>query len=161
MTDSRVTNDAMNMLVMALKKEENAYNFYNRAMNMVILSNVRDLFQELAGEELRHKEIILEYIDRFKKEGPDWQPPEDINNEEDIGFSKYLVSTKLTEETTYQNALIIAMKREELAYVMLNNFYKIVKDEVLKDLFKQLMKDELEHLKKIEAKYDEDIMSDN
>jgi rubrerythrin len=161
MSESKKKIDHMNMLAMALKKEENSYNFYNRASNMANLSNVKDLFSELAGEEIKHKEAILEYIEKSKVEGAEWNPSEDLGETDEIGFSKYLVKTNLSEDTTYQDALIIAMKREERAYIMFENFYKITKDEELCNLFKRLMNDEIEHLKRIEARYDQEIMQDN
>jgi rubrerythrin len=158
---AEISIDSMNMLHMALKKEENAYNFYNRAQGMARLSNVRDLFQELAGEELKHKEVILGYMEKYQMKEGDWNPPQDAEDTDEVGYSQFLTKTKLTEETTYQDALIIALKREENSYVMFRNFYSIVKDEDLRGLFKRLMDDEIDHLKKIEAKYDKDIMSDN
>ncbi|UCH89534.1 MAG: ferritin family protein [Thermoplasmata archaeon] len=160
MSNSGIKIDHMNMLAMTLKKEENSYNFYTRAQNMAKLKNIKDLFEELAGEELKHKEIVQGYIEKLKAEGTEWNPAEDLETDE-IGYSKYLIATELTEDTSYQDALIIAMKREERAYIMFNNFYRITKDDDLKDLFKRLMNDEINHLKKVEARYDKDVMSDN
>lgn len=161
MAEDKITTDGMNMLVMALKKEENSYNFYDRASNMAKLGNVKDLFQELAAEELKHKEVILNYIEELKTGGEEWNPSEDLGETEEVGYSKYLVKTELSEDTGIQDALIIALKREERAYVLFSNFYSISKNEGLKNLFQRLMDDEINHLKKLEIRYDELVSSDN
>ena len=66
MTEENASVDQMNMLMMVLKKEENSYNFYIRASKLAQLSNVSDLFLELAGEELKHKEKVLGFYKTFR-----------------------------------------------------------------------------------------------
>lgn len=156
-----MAEEITNMLMMALKKEENAHNFYVRAQGMTKLSNVKDLFEELAKMELEHKKVIQGYIEELKSKGVEWDPAEDLGETDEVGFSKYLTKTELTEETSYQDALIIALKREERAYIMFGNFYRISKDEGVKNLFKRLMDDEIGHLKMIEERYEKDVMGDN
>ena len=161
MTEVTLSTEIMNMLAMALKKEENSYNFYTKAIDLAALSNIKDLFKEMAAEEQKHKDVILGYIEELKARGKEWNPTEDLCETEEVGYSKYLVKTELSEDTTLQEALIIALKREERAYVLFENFYTISKDEGLKNLFKRLMDDELNHLKRLEMTYDELVQSDN
>jgi len=154
-----ISGEIMNMLNMALKKEENAYNFYTRAQEMAGLSNVKDLFEELAGEEKKHQEVITSYIEEQKAKGAEWNPAEDLGDTEEVGYTKYLIKIELSEDTTYQDALIIALKREERSYELFSNFYKVAKDEGVKKLFSRLMDDEIRHLKMIEERYDR-VISD-
>ncbi|MGB9814553.1 MAG: ferritin family protein [Thermoplasmata archaeon] len=46
------------LLKLAIKSEEESYEFYMEAMKISNFSNVRDTLKELAEEELRHKSII-------------------------------------------------------------------------------------------------------
>ena len=149
----------MNMLNMAMKKEENAYKFYTRALDIAGLANVKDLFEELAAEEKKHQEVITGYIAEQKAKGAEWNPAEELGETEEVGYTKYLMKTELAEDTTYQDALIVALKREERSYELFSNFYKITRDEGTKNLFKRLMDDEINHLKMIEERYDK-VISD-
>jgi rubrerythrin len=52
-----------------MKREESAYNFYNDMSKVVTSTEIKNLFEELAAEELDHKvRIETEYDDVIYKE---------------------------------------------------------------------------------------------
>ena len=63
------TSTSQDIMVHAMKREQKAYEFYARMLKSVSSDEVRNLFEELAEEELEHKEKIeVEYDDVVYKE---------------------------------------------------------------------------------------------
>ena len=63
------TSTSQDIMVHAMKREQKAYEFYARMLKVVTSDDVRNLFEELAAEELEHKEKIeIEYDDVVYKE---------------------------------------------------------------------------------------------
>jgi rubrerythrin len=135
----------------AIQVEEDAHNFYTGASKLVKLSHVRDMLNELAGEEVKHKEKLEELLagdtEQIIAAGQD-------HKIQDLKLADYLVSQPLNEDATFQEVLIIAMQREKNAY----DFYNLMAglaSEATKDLFQFLAQEELGHKNKIEVLYDD------
>ncbi len=137
----------------AIRFEEDAYNFYTGASEMVKLPHVQDMLNELAGEEVKHKEKLEELLagDTEKivaaKQG---------HKIEDLKLADYLVPQPFDEDATFQEVLIIAMQREKNAY----DFYNLMAglaSEAAKELFQFLAQEELGHKNKVEVLYDDII----
>ena len=79
----------------------------------------------------------------------------------DYGLSKYLLPQNVKPNMGYQEALIVAMKREEKAVELFDYLKSITTDKDLKNTFNTLYKWEIEHLRTLEEKYDEDILTEN
>jgi rubrerythrin len=79
----------------------------------------------------------------------------------DYGLSKYLLPQNVKPTMGYQEALIIAMKREEKAVELFDYLKSIVTDKELKETFNTLYKWEIEHLRTLEEKYDDEILTEN
>ena len=75
---------------------------------------MREVFQQFAKEEVRHKTRLTSIKETKVFE---------VSQEKiaDLKLSDYLVPVKATPEMTYQDALILAMKREKAAYKLYNN----------------------------------------
>ena len=79
----------------------------------------------------------------------------------DYGISKYLTPQNVKPTMGYQEALIVAMKREEKAVELFDYLKTITTDKDLKKTFEELYNWEIEHLKILEEKYDQDILTEN
>ena len=79
----------------------------------------------------------------------------------DYGLSKYLLPQNVTPKMGYQEALIVAMKREEKAVELFDYLRSVTVDKDLKSTLDSLYKWEIEHLRILEEKYDEDILTEN
>ena len=107
-----------------------------------------------AREEQRHKDKLL----AVKADGR-------FDNEHkrplDLKMADYLVDVEETPEMTYQDALIIAMKREQVAFKLYTDMAEKIEDPELKSLFESLAREEASHKNYFESEYDDKILTDN
>ena len=66
----RVFMSARQAMEVALASEEKAYDFFDAALPNVTDPRVRTLFEELRGEELRHRQLVRARLDKLPP-GPD------------------------------------------------------------------------------------------
>ncbi|HVI93133.1 MAG TPA: ferritin family protein [Anaeromyxobacter sp.] len=66
----RVFMSARQAMEVALASEEKAYDFFDAALPDVTDARVRALFEELRGEELRHRQLVRARLDKLPP-GPD------------------------------------------------------------------------------------------
>jgi rubrerythrin len=58
-----VTDDPVEALKLAVKREEAAYEFYSRHAKLFKNEATRKMFEALAQEEIKHKERLLAELD--------------------------------------------------------------------------------------------------
>jgi rubrerythrin len=64
-----MTDDPVEALRLAIKREENAYEFYMKHAKIFKNDATRKMFEALAQEEIKHKErLIAELDDRYLSE---------------------------------------------------------------------------------------------
>jgi rubrerythrin len=66
---------------------------------------------------------------------------------------------KFTEDISYQEALTLAMKREEKAHSFYSGWQGKCMHEKTAKLFEMLAKEEMKHKRRIETLYDEEILT--
>jgi len=148
-------------LTMAIEKEQDSYSFYKKAMGIVKGAGLKEFFSWLVNEEIRHEKILTEFRDKILNEKDFSREELKIEGVHDIGLGKYLVPEDIDEDSAYQDALIIAMKREEKAVALFTDLEAVTPYKELKDLYAKLKEEETKHLKSLEEKYDEEILTDN
>ena len=79
----------------------------------------------------------------------------------DLKISDYLVEVEASDNITYQDALIIAMKRERAAYELYSDMAAKVPESHLKEVLEGLAIEEAKHKLFFEAEYDERVLMDN
>jgi rubrerythrin len=162
-----VSNDAgvkqnLNALMIALKKEEDSFAFYKNAEKTVMFKPLKTLFRDLAKQEVKHKNILAKEMKKIEGGASKVEKlTKSSGKAKDYGLSKYLVPQNVKPTMGYQEALIVAMKREEGACELFDYLRTITMDSGLKEVFTTLYNWEVEHLKKLEEKYDEDILTEN
>ena len=62
---------------------------------------------------------------------------------------------------TYQDALILAMKKEKYAFKLYTNLADYAKAENLKNIFLMLAQEEAKHKLRFEIEYDEFVLKEN
>jgi rubrerythrin len=136
----------------AVEKEEKARDFYQRCADRSKNSGIKKFFQELAGEEERHRDLLKEL-------DPDKLGEVKLERVEDLHISDYLLDIPFREDLTYQEALTLAMKKEEKAQA----FYAVWQNKCLHDktakLFEFLAREEMKHKEHLESMYDEEILA--
>lgn len=140
------------VVAFAIDREEKAKQFYAQCAEKAQQPGIKQFFQDMAREEARHKKLLTD-LDSATLETFESHPPEDLK------LSDFLVDVQFTPEISYQEALAMAMKKEEKAH----NFYQAWKDKCTKEktanVFALLADEELKHKRKIEEIYDSEILT--
>ena len=113
--------------------------------------------EELLGfaeEEKLHKKRLLAV-----KEGKHELTPE--QEVLDLKISDYLVEVDASDDISYQDALIVAMKRERAAFRLYSDMAAKVPESNLKEVLLGLAKEESKHKLFFESEYDERVLHDN
>jgi len=138
----------------AIRFEEDAYNFYTGASEMVKLPHVRDMLNELAGEEVKHKEKLEGLLEGDTEQIVAAKQRQKI---QDLKLADYLVAPPLDEGATIQDVLMTAMQREKNSHEFYNLMAGMSASESAKELFQFLAQEELGHKNKVEVLYDDII----
>ena len=138
----------------AIQVEEDAYDFYTGASEMVKLPHVKDMLNELAGEEVKHKQKLEDLLAGDTEKIVAAGQSQKI---QDLKLADYLVAPPLDEDVTIQDVLMIAMQREKNAHDFYNLMAGLAASEAAKDLFQFLAQEELGHKNKVEVLYDDII----
>ncbi|MBI4774650.1 MAG: ferritin family protein [Deltaproteobacteria bacterium] len=152
-------NSAEGILDFAIEKEQDAVDFYTELAGKVAAQHMRDLLRSFAKEEQRHKAKLQE----VKKGGIHLFVPKKVM---DLKIADYLPDADVAgaagaAEIDYQDALIIAMKREKSAFKLYKDLSTTTEDADLKELFLSLAQEEAKHKLFFEIEYDEHILTDN
>jgi rubrerythrin len=142
----------------AIRFEEEAYDFYTGASEMVKLPHVKDMLNELAGEEVKHKEKLEGLL--AGDAGGDIEQivaAEQRRQIQDLKLADYLVAPPLDEDATMQDVLMTAMQREKNSHEFYNLMAGMSASESAKEMFEFLAQEELGHKNKVEVLYDDII----
>ncbi|MBC7358152.1 Rubrerythrin [Desulfacinum infernum DSM 9756] len=136
----------------AIRKEELAMDFYQKCADRAKNPGIREFFLEMVEEEKKHRKLLQDLDPAGLKDFT-------LDKVEDLKISDYLMDVEFREDMTYQEALTLAMKKEEKAHL----FYSAWKDKCLHEktakVFEMLAQEEIKHKRKIENIYDEEILS--
>ena len=137
----------------AIEKEREAAEFYQKISDdEEDFAGSKQMFAEFAAEEQKHENILLE----FKTEGISKSLQEyQLKWITDIKRSNYLVDLSYEKGMPYNEILLLAMKREEKALKLYNDFLEQADTDESKKLFKILCQEEAKHKLALETMYDD------
>jgi len=147
-------NTVDEILDYAIGQEEQAAAFYASLAERAEKAGMKEVLLDFSREEQRHKERLLAV-----KQGERALTPE--QNVIDLKISDYLVEVEAGEDISYQDALIVAMKREKAAYRLYSDMAEKVPEGEMKNVFIGLAKEEAKHKLFFESQYDERVLADN
>ena len=136
-------------LTFAVDKEDASYKLYTSFRNIVKNMAAQKLLEELAAQELKHKELIegaLASGDVGTIGGK-----KDIS---EISFSDYMVAGTISPDSDPQDIMQFAMKMEQAAYDLYNGLLKNYGRTNLEPLFSRLTQEELTHKEILEDQYE-------
>ena len=142
------------VLDFAIKREEEAFTFYTELAQRVEGADIREILNEFAREELGHKEKLLQI-----KKGE--LRPVVMEKVTDLKMADYIVDVDPSPGIGYQQALIIAMKKEKSAFRLYSALAAMADDEQLRNTFLTLAQEEAKHKLRFEIEYDENVLADN
>lgn len=137
----------------AIEKEERAIDYYEKCSERARHPGIREFFREMAFEEERHRDLLRD-LDRSKL------VEMKLDAVEDLQIGDYLMDVAFKDDIGYQEALVLAMKKEEKSRA----FYAAWKDRCPGDeetakLFEMLAVEEEKHKRRIEVMYDDQILA--
>ncbi len=138
----------------AIDGEKDAVRFYQDLQNRVKFKAQKEMLKELENMEKGHI-VILENI---RSKG--FQKIK-VNKVPDLHISDYLVDVKPREDMTYQDVLIVAMKKEDQAEKLYTDLAGNFPGTEMETLFLKLASEEAGHKLKFETLYDEYILKEN
>jgi len=137
----------------AIEKEREAAEFYQKISNdEEDFSGSKKMFTEFAAEEQKHEKILQEFKTKgITKSLEEYQ----LKWITDIKRSDYLVDLDYEQGMPYNEILLLAMKREEKALKLYNDFLEQTDTDEGKKLFKILCQEEAKHKLALETIYDD------
>ncbi len=137
----------------AIEKEREAAEFYQKISNdEEYFSGSKQMFAEFAAEEQKHERILMEFKTKgISKSLQEYQ----LKWITDIKRSNYLVDVSYEKGMPYNEILLLAMKREEKALKLYNDFLENADTNESRTLFKILCQEEAKHKLALETIYDD------
>ena len=138
----------------AIGEEEAACAFYSELAKKAKQAGMKELLLQFAGEENGHREKLLSI-----KQGKKMMDAE--QQVTDLKIGDYLVEAEPDSDLSYQDALVIAMKKEKSAFRMYTNMAAASTDPTMRNIFLGLAQEEANHKLRFELEYDNEVMTDN
>lgn len=138
----------------AIDGEKDAIRFYQYLQGLVKFSALRELLKDMENMEKGHI-VILENI---RSKGTDQI---ELKTVADIHISQYVPEVEIKENLSYQDILIIAMKKEEQAQNLYTDLAGNFAGTESEKIFLKLANEEAAHKLKFETLYDKYILKDN
>jgi rubrerythrin len=134
----------------AIEKEKEAAAFYKEASLQEAYSGVKEMFEEFAQEEIKHRTLLEEFLKGERAISDyrfEWIP--------DMKRSDYIVGVKYEKGMSYPEILRLAMKREEGSLALYNHLAEKTEDRDLAKTFQILRQEESKHKLALETLYDD------
>jgi rubrerythrin len=115
---------------------------------------MKEVFLEFAGEEMKHKQRLI----RIREEGVFTMPKQVVA---DLKIADYVVAAEPRPGMSYEESLVIAMKREKTAFKLYMKLAERSPNDELKNVFQSLAMEESRHKLRFELEYDEFVLREN
>lgn len=147
----KTIDDVLNF---AMKAEQEAVDFYNQLASTMQNKEMQQTFLAFAQEEVNHKARLQ----KIKEERLFELSTEKV---QDLQISDYVVNVKPSPDMKYDDALVLAMKKEKAAFKLYTNLAARTENAEIKAVFENLAVEESKHKLKFELEYDEYVMREN
>jgi rubrerythrin len=147
-------NSIEDVLDFAIDSEEESVQFYTRLAERAKKPWMRTVFEGFAREEQGHKAKLTS----IRKGGVGLPAPAKV---QDLKIGDYLVDQQPDPELDYQQALILAMKKEKAAFRLYTHLAELAESEKLRQTFQALAQEEAKHKLRFEVEYDDNILKEN
>jgi rubrerythrin len=130
---------------MAARREMEANAFYSKVAKSSENSEVREVFEQLAKEELGHFELL----EKLKNDPS--LPMKIPAPQQDYKLAEATEFPSLADVTIPKDAIALAMKKEQQAVEFYRNLSETAQDSELRDIFQNLANMELGHKHRLET----------
>jgi rubrerythrin len=136
----------------AIEKEKEAVDFYSSLSKEEAFSGTKEMFADFAKEEHKHEKMLEEFkIKGLTQSMKNYK----LKWIKDIKRSDYVVELEYRKGMAYNEILMLAMKREEKALKLYNDFLKQTDTPEGQKVFKMLCQEEAKHKLALETMYDD------
>jgi rubrerythrin len=136
------------ILDMAIKREEVAYDFYMDIMHKVDDASVKDTVEFIAGEEKKHKAFLVNY--KKGKFGADSLRMADVV---EYRLAEYLEEPEISKTSSSEDIYLVASHREAKSHQFYSELANMHGDSHLKTMLIKMANEELKHKEKMEYLY--------
>lgn len=151
MTHFKSTDEILDF---AIGEEEQARDFYLKMAGKMETAWMRKAFEDFAREEAGHREKLLAV-----RKGKLLEPLAD--KVLDLKIADYLVESQLGADFDYQQALVVAMKKEKAAFRLYTDLAEAAEDPGLRSTLLALAQEEARHKLRFEIEYDDHVLEWN
>jgi rubrerythrin len=146
------------ILRVAIQRENEACALYERAARAAETLEAQRVLRDLASQEAGHRRRLQVMLrgDRF---AVTLRTP--AKRVEDLGITDYLVEAPLAPDSDLQEILIVAGKREKGSHDLYAALGQVAEEEDARALFALLASEELSHKQRIEALYEQLLLTEN
>ncbi len=142
------------ILEFAVRKEQEAADLYKDFARRARRPGAGAMFLDLSKQEMGHK-AKLQKIARGRVQGGA------SGKVTDLRISDHLAEPEISGESSYQDILILAIKREEASVRLYTDMGNAAPDEASRDLLAALAAEEKKHKLSLESEYDTSVLKDN
>ena len=140
------------LVKLGIQKESEAEAFYRYWAGKLTDAGGQNLLSELADEEIKHRI----FFENLKESDMQQGPATDVM---DLHMSDYLVSDEISEESSIQDVLIGAIKREANAIKFFTDLAG--QSGAMRSTFEKLAAEEKKHKLRLETYYDDNILTED
>lgn len=138
------------VLDFAINGEQEAVEFYTRLAQQAVNAAMRRVFEDFAREETGHKQKLLAV-----KAGKTLQSAGKIVK--DMKIADYTVDIEPNPNIDYQDALLLAMKKEKAAFKLYSDLAAATENQDVKTVLLGLAQEEARHKLRFEIEYDDSL----
>jgi rubrerythrin len=132
----------------AIARELEAYHFFRALASKVASPHIRTIFEDLAKEELDHKEKLELELMKMGKVVPD-TPKKTIPPHE------YVVSDSTDQlDMDYKDVLMLGIEKEQASFRTYVSLIPKVRDESSREVLLALAEEEVKHKLRFQSEYD-------
>ena len=142
------------ILDFAINSEQEAVDFYTQLANQSSNEEMEKVFTKFAREEMGHKSRLMNIKETGAYEMRETQV-------KDLKIADYLVDVEAKPNMSYQEALIVAMKKEKSAFKLYMNLSEKAGTPEMQEVFLGLAQEESKHKLRFELEYDEYVLREN
>jgi len=143
------------VLDFAIEREQEAVDFYLGLAGQTDNTSLQKTLKAFAGVEQGHKEKLLAIKTTEALREAESAAPVDMK------ISDYLVEEEPGPEMSFQDALVVAMKREKAAMELYTDLAQIVSEPQFHALLIKLAHEEATHKASFETAYEKHFLSEN
>ena len=141
------------VITFAISKEEAAYQLYSTTAQRVQSPAARKMLEEMASQELGHKRM-MEAMTKEKLASYDFARVPDLK------IGNYLQDVDVTEDMSFRDVLVFAMKSEEAAYQLYTAAENLSDDPEIKGVLRLMATEEKKHKYYLETMYDDKVLAE-